>query len=234
MKKTIYLLIILMFLLTGCSKDNAEDSDNEAVPSVEDQTEDYDTEAVTNTAYSAQTTIHYSSGEDSNWAYGDLRKEFPAEKDCYVRVTNKVIRNKIKPFSKDIDIKITYRFTGVNNCNVEVADGLVNEVSNSTDSNVVEYEMMLKTNSESKAEDNIVVFKYTPTNNGSMVLEVLYDDNIIEQNDKKSTIYFEKSDEQSDEDSSTVENRGTNYDITIEENDSDIDANIEETEEIVE
>ena len=96
-------------------------------------------------------------------------------------------------------IKVTYRFTGVDNCNVELTDGMSTELE-SQDPNVKEFEGTLYPKKKNKAQESIAVFKYDPSGEGSITLEVIYDDNVDSQYDKRNTVYFVKNKDETKED----------------------------------
>lgn len=160
--------------------------------------------------FSAETTIHYSDGENSDWSYTDLRKEFPYGDSCYARISSTVKSDSNK--GKDAEIEIIYRFTGTENCHVEVADGNVTEI-NTKNENTKEFKAKIKAgkdsiifNNEKNAIQNIVVFRYDPLANGSVILEVIYDDVVDQQYDKRSTVYFTEPEKEKEEDTTTLEN----------------------------
>lgn len=139
-------------------------------------------------SYRVDTSINYSAGDDSDWSYGNQRKEFSSQDSCYVRVGCTAITDKNK--GVDHEIVVTYRFTGTKNCDVEVSEGIVTEVA-TNDSNTVEFTRSLYTKKEKKAEEDVVIFRYDPKAEGSVTVEVIYDGEIESRYDKSSTIYFE-------------------------------------------
>ena len=36
--------------------------------------------------FSTETSIYYLAGDNSDWTYGNQQKEFPGDKNCYVRI----------------------------------------------------------------------------------------------------------------------------------------------------
>lgn len=139
--------------------------------------------------YSVQTSIAYSSGTDSDWSYGNQRKEFTVTKPCYVRIGSSIVADWHWGwrYGEGKAITITYRFTGVQNCNIEVADGFVTLVE-SDDPNVLVFTRTLT--AKGAHEEDVVVFRYDPLQVGSVSLEVIYDDNIKSQYDERNTVYF--------------------------------------------
>lgn len=138
-----------------------------------------------------QTSIAYSSGDTKNWTYGNQRKEFPNNETCYVRIGSTAITTgSFGKGSGDL-VEVTYRFTGTENCKIELSDGKAEEIT-SDDPNVKEFVHTLTAAKEKKAEEDIMIFRYTPNNAESVVLEVIYDDQVAEKFDELNTVYFDK------------------------------------------
>lgn len=137
--------------------------------------------------FSADTTIHYSSGEDSEWAYGNQQKEFPGDETCYVRIGCLPISDIDK--GADTEITVIYRFTCTGSCEVKLADGIVTQVD-STEEGVYAFTRTLRALKDGETKEDIVIFQYTPNGEGSVVLDVSYGDNIDERYDIRNTVYF--------------------------------------------
>lgn len=139
--------------------------------------------------YRAKTSVAYSSGGDNEWAYGNQQKEFSTSKPCYVRVGSAVQA----PWhwgwwwGEGGNVVITYRLTGANNCDIEVADGFLTSVE-SDDPNVLIFKKDITAKKE--YEEEVVIFKYSPKGVGSVCLEVIYDNTVKSEFDNKSTVYF--------------------------------------------
>lgn len=147
-----------------------------------------ETEEKISTDFSANTNVSYSSGSDSNWSYGNQRKEFPRNEACYVRVSNSVEAEKNK--GVDTEITITYTFSGANNCKIELSDGIATQVE-SSDPNVQIYTRTVSAEKQKKATESIVIFQYIPNNEAeSITLQITYDDHVPAQYDVRNTIYF--------------------------------------------
>lgn len=182
---SLVIALTFTFLLTGCEKEGAKpeppdsDSKEEAV-----EEKDY---------LSVETSIYYSAGDDNNWVYGNQRKEFPNNEACYARIGSTAITS--GAFSKGVgdEITVTYRFTGADNCKIEVSDGRVVQVE-VNDSNVIEYIGIITAEKGKNAKEDFVIFRYLPNNAENVVLEVIYDDQIAERCDELNTIYFKISD----------------------------------------
>ena len=138
-------------------------------------------------SYSVNTTIAYSAGDDSNWSYGNQRKEFSNKDDCYVRIATTTIADKKK--GVDHEIMVTYKFTGIDICAVEISDGIA-EKKDSSNPNVIEYQRALYPKLKKNATESVVIFRYSPKSSGSIKLEVIYDDQISSQYDLANTVYF--------------------------------------------
>lgn len=136
--------------------------------------------------FSADTTIHYSSGEDSEWAYGNQQKEFPGDETCYVRIGCLPISD-IKE-GEDTEITVTYRFTCTGTCAVKLSDGVAKEAE--SEEGVYTFTRTLRALNSDATKEDIVIFQYTPNGEGSVVLDVIYDDNIDERYDIRNTVYF--------------------------------------------
>ena len=174
------LCIAMVFSMAACNlpffgkKDAAEDQDAVVEP--------------VDTNFKANTNVSYSSGSDSNWSYGNQRKEFPQNEACYVRISSTIIAKKNKGVGTDVII--TYKFTGAENCGIELSDGIATKID-SNDPNVVIYSRAVGADKEKKATESIVIFQYTPNSSASSIaLEVFYDDHVPSQYDIRNTIYF--------------------------------------------
>lgn len=175
------LVLILTLSVAGCGKKDDENTipdDSSAEAVVEEK--DY---------LSVETSIFYSAGDDNNWVYGNQRKEFPNDEACYVRIGSTAIT--AGKFGKGVDdeITVTYRFTGAKNCEIEVSDGRATKAE-INDSDVVEYVRTVSAAKEKKAKEDFMIFRYLPDDAESVVLEVIYDEQIAEKYDSLNTVYF--------------------------------------------
>ena len=195
-RKVMLMICMALFAmsLVACSKkektDNSSNTETTANSS-EDKKGFFDA------SFTVDTAIAYSDGSDNNWAYGNQRKEFSADDDCYVRVGSTAVTDKKK--GVDEKIKVIYRFTGVEKCSVELTDGIGTELE-SQDTNVKEFEGILYPKKKKAAKESIAIFKYEPSGEGSITLEVIYDDNVDSQYDKRNTVYFVKDKKATKED----------------------------------
>lgn len=182
---SLFLCAIMVLSLCGCSSPfGKKDEAATEKPPAEEKEEKIDT------FYKANTNVSYSSGSDSNWSYGNQRKEFPQNEACYVRISSTVITEKNKGVGTDITV--TYRFTGAQNCRIELSDGIATQVD-SGDPNVVIFTRTISAEKEKKATESIVIFQYVPNSDASSItLEVTYDDHVPTQYDVRNTIYFSK------------------------------------------
>lgn len=137
--------------------------------------------------YTADTTINYMSGDDSDWKYVNQQKEFPGDEHCYVRISCTPVTD-IKE-GVDAEIVVTYRFTYSGVAKIDLSDGRANVVEG-TEDGVIEYTRTLRAEKEKDATEDIVIFQYTPNGEGSVTLEVLYDDQVAERYDVRNTVYF--------------------------------------------
>ena len=173
---------VIVLSLCGCSSPfgKKDDAADEKPPE----------EEKVDTFYTANTNVSHSSGSDSNWSYGNQRKEFPQNEACYVRISSTMITEKNKGVGTDITV--TYRFTGAQNCKIELSDGIATQVD-SGDPNVVIFTRTISAAKEKKATESIVIFQYVPNSDAtSITLEVTYDDHVPTQYDVRNTIYFSK------------------------------------------
>ncbi|MCR5843555.1 MAG: hypothetical protein K6G66_06335 [Oscillospiraceae bacterium] len=178
----IFLCVAIVLSLCGCTLPFMNKKDSEAEPTEKPVKID--------TNFNASTKVSYSSGSDSNWAYGNQRKEFPQNEACYVRISSTVIAEKNKGVGSEITI--TYKFTGAQNCNIELSDGIATQVD-SGDPNVIVFTRTINAEKEKKATESIVVFQYMPNSDAtSITLEVSYDEHVPAQYDVRNTIYFSK------------------------------------------
>ena len=171
---------ILVLSLCGCSKFSSKKADSDTEE--QEETQEIDTSFVANT------NISYSAGSDSDWSYGNQRKEFPKNDACYARISSTVGAEKKKGIGTEIEI--TYKFTGAKNCKIELSDGIANKTE-SGDPDVVIFTRTVNAEKAKKEKESIVIFQYNPNNNAtSVVLEVSYDDHVPAKYDVRNTIYF--------------------------------------------
>lgn len=174
------MVIILMAALPGCKK-----KDNEPETPAETET------ILEEKSYlSVETGITYSAGNDGNWSYVNQRKEFPNNESCYVRVASVAITDGFWNKGVGDEVTVTYRFTGVENCMIEVSEGRVTSVD-TDDSNVAEFTKTISAEKEKNAKEDIVIFRYLPNGAEKVTLEVIYDDQIAEKYDALNSVYFE-------------------------------------------
>ncbi len=200
MKKRIRTLVVStmmvsMLALTGCGEDaNEEVADKEVVESQEEVAEDE--KGFWDASFTTETTIAYSAGNDSDWSYGNQRKEFPVEDKCYVRIASVAKTDKSK--GVDNEIVVTYRFTGTEKCAVNLSDGIAEKVETG-DANVTEYTRTIYAKKEKKATEDIIIFQYVPTEGAEgITLEVIYDDQIESRYDSRNAVYFIKTEDDTD------------------------------------
>lgn len=188
-------MMVSMLALTGCGEDTNEDAvDKEVAESQEDVTEDE--KGFWDASYTTETTIAYSAGNDSDWSYGNQRKEFPVEDKCYVRIASVAKTDKSK--GVDNEIVVTYRFTGTEKCSVNLSDGIAEKVETG-DANVTEYTRTIYAKKEKKATEDIIIFQYVPTEGAEgITLEVIYDDQIESRYDSRNAVYFIKTEDDTD------------------------------------
>lgn len=178
----IYAIIcsILVLSLCGCGKFSSKKEDT----AKQEEVQEIDTN------YVANTNISYSAGSDSDWSYGNQRKEFPQNDACYARISSTVGAEKKKGIGTEVEI--TYKFTGVQNCKIELSDGIASKID-CEDPDVAIYTRTINAEKAKKEKESIVIFQYTPDSNAtSVVLEVSYDDHVPAQYDVRNTIYFSK------------------------------------------
>lgn len=177
----IYAIIcsILILSLCGCSKfsPKKDDADKQEVQEID-------------TSFVAGTNISYSAGSDSDWSYGNQRKEFPQNEACYARISSTVGAEKKKGIGTEVEI--TYKFTGAKNCKIELSDGIASKID-SGDPDVVIFSRKVNAEKAKKEKESIVIFQYMPNSNAtSVVLEVSYDEHVPAKHDVRNTIYFSK------------------------------------------
>lgn len=192
--KTMLVLGVMVSILSlaGCGSTEEEtttNSETEQVQEAEDEKKGF-----FDASYTVETTIAYSAGNDSDWSYGNQRKEFPVDDACYVRVASTAITDK----SKGVDNKIvvTYRFTGTENCKVNLSDGIA-EQADTGDKNITEFTRTVYAKKSKDASEDIIIFQYVPTEKAeSITLEVIYDDQIESRYDCRNAVYFIASEEE--------------------------------------
>ena len=179
-------------MFSGCfiqkifGKDKAK-SETESESVVAEEEVEENEEIVENSHLAVNTIISYSAGSDSDWSYGNQRKEFPDNEKCYVRIASVLTTDKGK--YKDQEVQVTYRFTGVRKCQVNISDGLVKE-QDTNDYDVKEFTHFLYAAKEDAAAEDVVIFQYIPKGAEGMTLEVIYDDQVAERYDTRNAIYF--------------------------------------------
>ena len=145
-------------------------------------------ESSVDTNFNAVTTISYSAGSTNSWSYGNQRKEFPRNETCYVRISSIVYAEKKK--GSGTEITVEYTFTGTENCNVVLSDGLATLVDGE-DPNVQVYTRTIEAENQNKAKESIVIFQYNPNESSeSITVTVNYDEHLPKQFDERNTVYF--------------------------------------------
>ena len=174
---------------TVSSADVTEQATEEPAMELEKNTSSEPSQGMFDPWFSVETSIAYSSGTDSDWSYGNQRKEFSVEKPCYVRIGSSVVADWHWGwrYGEGNAITITYRFTGAMNSQIEVSDGFVTSIP-SDDPDVLIFTRTLTAKSEH--EEDVIVFRYEPIQEGSVSLEVIYDDQVKSQYDERNTVYF--------------------------------------------
>lgn len=180
------ILSIFSFTACGSTEENKSNSENEQMQETEEEKKGF-----FDASYTTETTIAYSAGNDSDWSYGNQRKEFPIDDACYVRIASTAITDKNK--GVDNEIAVTYRFTGTENCQVNLSDGIAEQIDTG-DANVTEFTRTIFAKKSKEAEEDIIIFQYVPTESAeSITLEVLYDDQIDSRYDCRNAVYFVSS-----------------------------------------
>ena len=176
---------ILILSLYGCSSPLSKKDDSK-----QDNTEKQEEVEEIDTKFVANTNISYSAGSDSDWSYGNQRKEFPQNEACYARISSTVGAEKKKSIGTEVEI--TYKFTGAQNCKIELSDGIASKID-SGDPDVAIFTRKVNADKAKKEKESIVIFQYTPNSSAnSVVLEVSYDDHVPTRYDVRNTIYFSK------------------------------------------
>lgn len=179
-------IVICSTCLVGCGKETEnENSKRETTTTTEEEVEEKD-------YLKMQTSIAYSSGDTKNWTYGNQRKEFPDSESCYVRIGTTAITTGSFGKGDGDTVVVTYRFKGTENCHVSVSDGKASEVDTG-DANVTEFTHTVTVAKEKNATEDIMIFRYSPNGAESVILEVIYDDQVAEKYDELNTVYFERS-----------------------------------------
>lgn len=179
-------VIISMLALTGCGDDTGNETAEKDVEESQEVAEEE--KGFFDASYTTETTIAYSAGNDSDWSYGNQRKEFPIEDACYVRIASVAKTDKKK--GVDNEILVTYRFTGTEKCSVNLSDGIAEKIDTG-DANVTEFTRTIYAQKEKDAAEDIIIFQYVPTEEAeSITLEVIYDDQIEARYDSRNAVYF--------------------------------------------
>lgn len=87
-------VILSIFSFTACGstgEENKSNSESEQMQETEEEKKGF-----FDASYTTETTIAYSAGNDSDWSYGNQRKEFPIDDACYVRIASTAITDKIR------------------------------------------------------------------------------------------------------------------------------------------
>ena len=181
--------VILSIFFTACGstgEENKSNSESEQMQETEEEKKGF-----FDASYTTETTIAYSAGNDSDWSYGNQRKEFPIDDACYVRIASTAITDKNKGVENEI--AVTYRFTGTENCQVNLTDGIAEQIDTG-DANVTEFTRTIFAKKSKESEEDIIIFQYVPTESAeSITLEVLYDDQIDSRYDCRNAVYFVSS-----------------------------------------
>lgn len=181
------ILSIFSFIACGSTgEENKSNSESEQMQETEEEKKGF-----FDASYTTETTIAYSAGNDSDWSYGNQRKEFPIDDACYVRIASTAITDKNKGVENEI--AVTYRFTGTENCQVNLTDGIAEQIDTG-DANVTEFTRTIFAKKSKESEEDIIIFQYVPTESAeSITLEVLYDDQIDSRYDCRNAVYFVSS-----------------------------------------
>lgn len=185
-RKSVVIIVIAAIMIVslfGCGK-----KDKEAETPTQTET------VIEEKSYlSVDTSIYYSAGNDGNWSYVNQRKEFPNGEACYVRIASTAIADGFWNKGVGDEITVTYRFTGVENCTIEIAEGRVTAIDTG-DSNVAEFTKTISAAKAKNAKESVVIFRYSPDGAEKVTLEVIYDDQISEKYDALNNVYFEAND----------------------------------------
>lgn len=183
MKKLMVLLLVLgaagFFPTLGQVEETLKESDIVYELSVDDL-------GKFNPGYSAKTQIAYS---EEGVRYKKGQKKAPVA-DTYIRVSS--IAMKKHAWGKEM--VAAYVFTGVEQVAVEPVEGAVDvfpsEKYGLDHKNVKIFTKTISANKAKKAVEEAVVFKATPKSEGSLKLDVIYDETVPYLNDTSSTIEF--------------------------------------------
>lgn len=149
---------------------------------------DGDIDGLLNADFSADTDISYSAGESVDWAYSHNKRKY-AVGECYVRLSSTPITKHW--WGKEKKFNVYYIFTGTENCDVEISSGTATKVE-TDDENTIIYQKTLSPLKAKKAEAQTTIFKLTPAGQGSLRVDVIYDDSVDAINDDSSTIDFKE------------------------------------------
>ena len=145
------------------------------------------TQLIVSPKYEANTTVHYSAGVESEWAYAQQRKEYSLDKDCYLRIMTDVSASNLRGNNKEVEIKLI--FTGTDICDITFFDGTAMEVQVGDNQMIFSY--TLKTHKATSEEQGTVsIFKYHPNQEGDVSLKVEYGQRLDEEHDVINTISF--------------------------------------------
>ena len=130
-------------------EENKSNSENEQMQETEEEKK-----GVIDASYTTETNIAYSAGNDSDWSYGNQIKEFPIDDASYVRIASTAITDKNK--GVDNEITVTYRFTGTKNCQVNLSDGIAEQIDTG-DAIVTEFTRTIFAKKSKETEEIIII-----------------------------------------------------------------------------
>lgn len=141
------------------------------------------------TKYDADTTVHYSAGAESDWAYAQQRKEYSLDEECYLRVMTDVSASNLKGNNKDIEVVLT--FSGTDICDINLFDGVAMNIQTDASNNRVSYSYVVKAHKEASEEHSAVsIFRYRPKQEGEVILKIEYGDQLGTEFDIINTVSF--------------------------------------------
>ena len=137
--------------------------------------------------YVPTTTVYYSAGNSTDWAYANQRKEFAVNTPCYVRIGSSISSSNLRGKGKNIEVQ--YEFAGTDICDIELAEGRAILLTTNEENHTVTYKETIKPEKKKNIE-TVSIFKYTPKTVGTVSVVLTYGKPLDKTEESVNSIYF--------------------------------------------
>lgn len=143
------------------------------------------------TTYTPSSGFFYSG--DKGHTYGDGTKEYEVGETVYMKVKYKVVSDK----EKTSQVKVVLSIPNVDSVDAKYMDGQVITPNFDAVNNVTTYEFTA--NAAKEATEQECVIQFVPNAVGSVMMTLVYDDNVDPSYDIQSTLEFVEAEGNSEE-----------------------------------